>query len=155
MEALIAALTAVGRASGIALSSPLYAAVSAMHILGIALLFGGIVMVDLRFAGLVKRLGVDAIVLLRQSARIGAVLAITSGVLLASARPAEYLANRVFLAKLAMVALALANAIGFELMARRVPLAALIDTPYARAAAILSLALWLLVIGLGRWIAFV
>lgn len=155
METLAAALTELGRISGIALSSPLYAAVSALHILGIALLVGAILLVDLRLAGLLKRLDPDAMALMRRVARMGAALAVATGILLASARPAEYLANRVFLAKMAVVALALANALAFEIMARRTPLAALVDTPYARAAAILSLGLWPVVIGLGRWIAFV
>jgi CBS domain-containing protein len=155
METLVAALTELGRISGVALSSPLYAVVSALHILGIALLVGAILLVDLRFAGLLKRLDPDAMALMRRVARIGAALAVATGILLVSARPAEYLANRVFLAKMAVVALALANALAFEIMARRTPLAALVDTPYARAAAILSLGLWPVVIGLGRWIAFV
>lgn len=155
MDALIAALSEVGRISGIALSSPLYAAVSALHILGMALLVGGIVLVDLRLAGLMRRLDLGAMAQLRTLARTGATLAVATGVLLASARPAEYLANRVFLAKMAIVALALANALAFEAMARRRPLGALVDMPYARAAGVLSLACWPVVIALGRWIAFV
>ena len=118
MDALIAALSEAGRISGIALSSPLYAAVSALHILGIALLVGGIVLVDLRLVGLMRRLDLDAMAQLRALARTGATLAVATGILLASARPAEYLANRVFLAKMAIVASALANALAFEAMAR-------------------------------------
>lgn len=155
MDALITALSEAGRISGIALSSPLYAAVSALHILGMALLVGSIVLVDLRLAGVLRRLDLDAMAQMRRVARLGAVLAVMTGILLASARPAEYLANRVFLAKMAVVALALANALAFEAMAHARPLAALVDTPYARAAGLLSLACWPVVIALGRWIAFV
>ncbi|MCA0319046.1 MAG: hypothetical protein LCH88_13360 [Proteobacteria bacterium] len=155
MDALIAALSEAGRISGIALSSPLYAAVSALHILGIALLVGGIVLVDLRLVGLMRRLDLDAMAQLRALARTGAALAVATGILLASARPAEYLANRVFLAKMAVVALALANALTFEAMARGRTLAALVDTPFGRAAGLVSLACWPVVIALGRWIAFV
>lgn len=155
MDSLVPALSEVGRISGIALSSPLYAAVSALHILGVALLVGGIVLVDLRLAGLVRRLDLDAMAQLRVLARIGAALAVATGILLASARPAEYFANRVFIAKMAVVALALANALTFEAMARGRTLAALVETPYARAAGLASLACWPVVIALGRWIAFV
>lgn len=155
MDALIAALSEAGRISGIALSSPLYAAVSALHILGIALLVGGIVLVDLRLVGLMRRLDLDAMAQLRALARTGAALAVATGILLASARPAEYLANRVFLAKMAIVALAVANALAFEAMARGRTLAALVDTPLGRAAGLVSLACWPVVIALGRWIAFV
>jgi hypothetical protein len=155
METLVAALTTLGRTSGVALSSPLYAAVSALHILGIALLAGAIVLVDLRLAGLVRRLDVDAMAMLRTVAKTGAALAMATGLLLVSARPAEYLANSVFLAKMAVVALALANAALFEAMARRGGLPGMVDTPYGRAAGLVSLAVWPVVIGLGRWIAFV
>jgi hypothetical protein len=155
MDALIPALTLLGRISGVALSSPVYAAVSALHIIGIALLVGGIILVDLRLAGLLQRLDIEAMALLRLSARIGAALAVGTGLLLVSARPAEYLANPVFLAKMAVVAAALANAAVFEAMARRRPLGELVGTAYARLAGIASLALWPVVVGLGRWIAFV
>ncbi len=155
MDALIAGLTAVGRISGVALFSPLYATVSALHILGLALLVGGIVLVDLRLAGLLRRLDIEAIALLRKSARTGAVLAVGTGLLLASARPAEYLANPAFLAKLAVVAAALANAALFEAMALRRPRGDLVDSSYGRSAGMVSLALWPVVIALGRWIAFV
>jgi uncharacterized membrane protein HdeD (DUF308 family) len=155
MDTLTAVLALLGRLSGVALSSPVYAAVSALHILGIALLVGGILLVDLRLAGLLRRLDQEAMALLRRSARIGTGLAVGTGVLLVSARPAEYLANPVFLAKMAVLAMALANAIILEAIARHRPLDELIGTPYGRVAAILSLACWPLAIGLGRWIAFV
>lgn len=155
MEMLVAALIFLGRTSGVALSSPVYAAVSALHILGIALLVGAIVLVDLRLAGFVRRLDTEAMIKLRIVSRMGAALAVTTGVLLVSARPAEYLANGVFLSKMAVVALALANAVMFEAMARRRSPPALVDTTYGRAAGLLSLALWPVIIGLGRWIAFV
>jgi hypothetical protein len=155
MDTLTSALTFLGRISGVALSSPLYAAVSSLHILGIGLLVGGILLVDLRLAGLIKRLDIEAMALLRRSARIGAGLAVGTGLLLVSARPGEYLANPVFLAKMAVVAIALANAVAFEAMARHRPLGKLVDTSYARLAGMLSLALWPTVIALGRWIAFV
>lgn len=155
METLVAFLTGLGAATGIALSSPVYATVSALHILGIALLAGGIVLVDLRLAGLVGRLDPDAVALLRRLAKTGAVLAILTGILLVSARPVDYLANRVFLAKLAVIALALANAALFEALARRRPLPDLLDSRAGRVAGWLSLALWPMAIGLGRWIAFV
>jgi hypothetical protein len=48
VSALIEAWAALGRASGITTSAVAYAAVSAAHVLGIALLVGPIVLVDLR-----------------------------------------------------------------------------------------------------------
>ena len=155
MQTVTALLASLGAATGIALSSPVYATVSALHILGIALLVGGIVLVDLRLVGLVRSLTVEAVVLLRRLAGTGAFLALATGVLLVSARPHDYVGNPAFLAKLAVVAMALANAILFEAMTRKRPLADLLDRPPGRIAGALSLLLWPTAIGLGRWIAFV
>lgn len=154
MEALVGLWTDLGRITGVALSTPVYAAVSALHVVGLALLFGPIALVDLRIAGLLRSLDVSALTLLRATARIGTALAVVTGVLLAGARPHEYLANPTFLAKLAVVGIGLANALAFELAARRAGISALLDQPLARASALASLALWLAAIGLGRWIAF-
>ncbi len=154
MEALVGFWTDLGRITGVALSTPVYAAVSALHVVGLALLFGPITLVDLRIAGLLRSLDVAAVNLLRATARIGTAVAVVTGVMLAGARPDEYLANPTFLAKLVVVGLGLANALAFEIAARRVGLADLLDRPLARVSALASLALWLAAIGLGRWIAF-
>lgn len=154
MEALVGFWTDLGRITGVALSTPVYAAVSALHVVGLALLFGPITLVDLRIAGLLRSLDVAAVNLLRATARIGTAVAVVTGVMLAGARPDEYLANPTFLAKLVVVGLGLANALAFEIAARRVGLADLLDRPLARVGALASLALWLAAIGLGRWIAF-
>lgn len=154
MEALVGLWTDLGRITGVALSTPVYAAVSGLHVVGIALLFGPIALVDLRLAGLLRGLDSGALLVLRSTAKLGAGLAVPTGILLASARPDEYLANPTFLAKLAVVALALANALAFEAAARRMGLPALLDRPAARVSGFGSLGLWLAAIGLGRWIAF-
>lgn len=155
METLVAILTGLGAVTGIALSSPVYATVSALHILGIALLVGGIALVDLRLVGLIRSLDEEAVRLLRRLAKAGASLAVATGILLVSARPSEYLGNRVFLAKLAVIAMALGNAALFEWRSRRQPLPGLLDSRAGRLCGALSLLLWPVVIGLGRWIAFV
>ncbi|MBY0360814.1 MAG: DUF2214 domain-containing protein [Phreatobacter sp.] len=154
VEALVGLLAALGQVSGVTLSTPVYATVSALHVVGIALLFGPIALVDLRLAGALRSLDVAAVTLLRTTAKIGTGLAVLTGLLLASARPDEYFANPTFVAKLAVVALALAQALVFEVAVRRVGLPALLGHSAARAIGIGSLALWLAAIGLGRWIAF-
>lgn len=155
METLVTLLTGLGALTGIALSSPLYATVSALHILGIALLVGGIALVDLCLAGLVRSLSAEAAAQLRRLAKAGAALAIAMGLLLVSARPDEYLANPAFLAKMVVLALALANAALFEWLVGRHSLAGLIDSRAGRLSGAASLLLWPLAILLGRWIAFV
>ena len=146
-------LDAVGRSSGVTLSTPVYGVVSALHILGIALLIGGILLVDLRLAGILTYLDEGAARLLRLMARIGAGLAVATGVLLLSARPGEYLANPVFLAKMIVVGVALANAVAFEWMARG-RAGAWPAGVHARMAGLVSLTGWLAALMLGRWIAF-
>lgn len=154
MEALVGLWTDLGRVTGVALSTPVYATVSGLHVVGIALLFGPIALVDLRIAGLLRSLDVVALAILRSTAKVGTGLAVVTGLLLTSARPDEYLANPIFLAKLALVGLAVANALAFEFAARRIGLPALLDRPVSRVSALASLALWVAAIGLGRWIAF-
>lgn len=144
-------LADLGLATGVARSSLMYATVSAGHILGIALLLGPVILADLAMLGRIPSLGASAVLTLRRTARLGAVLSIATGVLLLSSKPDEYLQKSVFLTKLSMIALALANAGLFEWRARR-PQDMLSLADKFQAAA--SIALWLPVVFLGRWIAF-
>jgi hypothetical protein len=148
------ALTALGLATGVTRSATVYALVSAGHVLGIALLLGPILLVDLRMLGRLPSLDAAAVGVLRKTARIGGALAVLTGVLLLCAKPADYVANRVFIAKLLVVAAGLANALAFEWRVRRGGVAALLAHGGAGFAAA-SLAFWLAALLLGRWIAFV
>lgn len=146
---LIETLHQSGLAGAIRNSLWLYPAVNALHVLGIALLFGAIVTADLRVLGRSPALPVSA--LLDHTlplAWTGFGIAVLSGALLFSADARELVGNAVFLAKLGAVALAGANALAFHLLERSGRHAAL------PAVALLSLALWTLAIVLGRWIAY-
>jgi len=154
LAALLDALTSLGLASGVARSSVLYAAVSAAHVLGIGLLLAPIALVDLRLIGLVRELDEAALRLLRRTAMVGIALSILTGILLTSARPAEYADNPAFLAKLAIVALGIAHALIFEWRIRRLGLATVAEIGTGRASGAASLAFWLSALLLGRWIAF-
>jgi hypothetical protein len=153
LDALIAALTALGLSTGIARSSTIYALVSASHVLGIALLIGPVLLADLRVLGMLRRLDRDALLVLRRTAMVGVALAISTGILLLSAKPADYAANAVVWAKLSIIALALANALRFEWRSRRLQDPLMVDG--GKAAAVGSLLLWPTALLLGRWIAFV
>jgi hypothetical protein len=153
MTSLVEPLTALGLASGVARSSAVYALVSASHILGVALLVGPILLVDLRLLGLLSSLDDGAIRTLRRAAMLGVVLALSAGALLLSAKPADYAANRVVWAKLAVVAAGLANALAFEWRVRRSGIDAMLAGAGRRFAAI-SIMAWLAALLLGRWIAF-
>jgi hypothetical protein len=151
-EFLVGLLTALGLASGVARGAVPYALASAAHVFGIALLLGPILLVDLRLIGWLKGLDLVALALLRRAARIGLIITLVAGLLLLSAKPAEYLANRVVLAKLGLVALAILNALAFEWRVRREGLAAAVAS--GGLAGLASLSGWITVLLLGRWIAF-
>jgi hypothetical protein len=133
-------------------SGTAYLFVNAAHILGIAILLGGILPLDLRLLGLFRRYPLEVLVpFLTRSAATGLAFAVVTGLWLFSVKPAEYLANDAFLWKVALLAVALCN-IAFQHwgMTRR----GLQPTPAARLSAGLSFCLWLSVLVAGRWIGF-
>jgi hypothetical protein len=116
-----------------------YPLVNAGHILGIAVLIGALVPMQVqRLRGLDPMVGV-----LRPYAIAGLALTVGCGSLLFLAQAGEYLGNRWFQAKLALLALALTHA-AWHLRAKVIPV------PTALA----SLGLWLAVLVAGRMIAF-
>jgi hypothetical protein len=133
-----------------------YPLVNAAHILGIALLVGAIVPVDLRVLGLAAAppLGQTARALARFAA-FGLALAAPTGFLLFSVQPLEYAANSAFLAKLTLVALGTANALA--LRASRAWRVAEIDGEISqglKAGAAFSIVVWIAAVFAGRAIAF-
>jgi hypothetical protein len=154
MGAILDALTHLGLASGISRSATIYALVSAAHVLGIALLVGPILLVDLRLLGLLRALDAPSVMVLRAAARVGVMLVMLSGVLLFSAKPEDYARNMVVWAKLTVVAAGVINALAFEWQVRQVGIVALLKGG-GSSFALLSLSVWLAAILLGRWIAFV
>jgi hypothetical protein len=139
---VIEALEASALAEHLRRSRWTYPLVNAGHVAGIALLFGAVV--PMAVESLRHGSGAGA---LRQGLRpyaiAGLVLAVTCGALLFIAQAGEYLQNRWFLAKLALIALALANA-ALHLRA----------TPLPAHAALTSILLWAAVLVAGRMIAF-
>ncbi|MGL4635846.1 MAG: DUF6644 family protein [Beijerinckiaceae bacterium] len=146
-------IAAFGVSSGVARSSVIYALVSASHILGMALLIGPILLVDLHLIGVVRRLDSAAIALLRWVAKIGVTLTILAGLMLFSAKPAEYAINPVFWAKMLVVVAGLTNALVLEWRLRRGSDQTL-STGAAPVVGVTSLTAWLIALLLGRWIAF-
>ena len=153
LDQVLGLVAAFGLATGVTRSTVVYALTSASHVLGIALLIGPILLVDLRLLGWLQSLNQAAIITLRRTATCGALLALSSGFVLFSARPFDYAANRVFLAKLVVITAALANALMFEWRMRRAPTGMTLST--APLFGVASIALWISALLLGRWIAFV
>jgi hypothetical protein len=137
----------------------LYPMVNAGHVIGVALLFGAIVPLDLRLLGLWRTLPVAPLArVLVPTAVAGLLLATANGALLFAARPLDYLREPLFGLKLLLVTFAVANALALRRLpwghgwretagSQRAPAG-------ARWAAALSIALWLAIIVIGRLLGY-
>ncbi|WP_111640658.1 DUF6644 family protein [Marinimicrobium alkaliphilum] len=157
LEGLLLSLGDTTLASALRQSSIAYPLVSSAHIFGIGLLAGGIVILDLRLLGAIRRGSLSELApLMSLVAAVGLALAIVTGTLLFSVQPAHYLDNSAFLLKQLLISLGLLN----TLLVHRLPqwravLAGQPAAPLLKLTAVLSLVLWLAVLLAGRWIAFV
>jgi hypothetical protein len=137
----------------------LYPTVETLHILGFALLVGAIVTFDLRV--LTAPAGADIAPWMRgvvPVAAAGLALAAAMGLLLFTAEATAYVRNPLFLAKMALLALGLANVLWFHLgpwRLRREVGPSLGILPAMRASALVSLVAWVAVLTCGRLIAYV
>lgn len=128
-----------------------YPALEVAHIVGIALLIGNLVLLELRVWGVGATLPVQPLARLAITVSLaGFALIAASGLLMFAAQPQDLLANRPFVIKMGLVMLSGCNAAMFH---ARGGLQKLDRT--ARFQTALSLGLWLAVIICGRWIAYV
>ena len=127
-----------------------YAVVNSVHVLGIALLVGAIVPLDLRLIGFWRTVNLKALAqVLVPVAVTGLMFASVSGLLLFMAAPSDYAALPVFLFKLLCIWLAVANALYFHW---RIGYSA--KPAVLKLAGAASLLLWLLALFAGRLIAY-
>lgn len=130
-----------------------YALVNTAHVLGIALLVGAIVPLDLRLLGLWPRVDRAALVaVLVPMAACGLALALVSGGLLFAVRAPSYAALPVFALKQGLVGLGVASALALHL--RHGPALRSASPARLRWAASVSLLCWLGALACGRAIAF-
>ncbi|MGQ0582107.1 MAG: DUF6644 family protein [Reyranella sp.] len=137
-------------------SGTAYLVVNAVHILGVGMLVGGILPLDLRLIGVYRAVPLDVIgPFLSRSAAAGLVLAVLTGLWLFTVKPLEYLDNAAFLWKMGLLAVALAN-VGLQHRNRHFQIALAGGDVHAsvRLVAGFSVILWLLVLLAGRWIGF-
>jgi hypothetical protein len=128
-----------------------YPALEVVHIVGIALLLGNLVLLELRVWGLGSELPVQPLARMALSlSLLGFAMVGASGLLMFAGQPAEMLANRVFVIKMGLVMLAGLNAAWFHARGSL----QLLDG-MARLQTVVSTGLWLAVIICGRWIAYV
>ena len=127
-----------------------YPALEVVHIFGIALLLGNLVLLELRVFGRGAALPVAELARMSLTvAACGFALVVTSGLLMFSSQTQELLANRAFTLKMLLILLAGGNALAFHLRGSLQRL----DTT-ARALMLVSTVLWLAVLTCGRWIAY-
>lgn len=127
-----------------------YPALEVLHLLGIALLLGNLVLLELRVFGLGAALPVPALARLSLTlAGVGFGLAAASGLLMFGTQPAELLANRAFTLKMLLLLMAACNAGWFHGRGSLHKLDRL-----ARGQMVLSTLIWLGVLTCGRWIAY-
>jgi len=127
-----------------------YPALEVVHIVGIALLLGNLVALEIRVWGGAAAIPLMAMTRLSLTiATSGFALAAASGLLMFATQPAELLANRSFVLKMGLLTAAGCNAAWFH---GRGSLQKL--DPTARFQMLVSTALWLGVVVCGRWIAY-
>ena len=127
-----------------------YPALEIVHITGIALLLGNLVLLELRVFGLGAALPINALARLSLGlAATGFSLAAASGLLMFASQPAELLANRAFTLKMLLLLAAACNAGWFHGRASLDRLDVV-----ARVQMVLSTLIWLAVVACGRWIAY-
>ena len=134
-----------------------YPALEVVHLLGLGLLLGNLVLLELRVLGPAPRPASAPPLPLPALARAtlplvlgGFGLSAASGLLMFASQPLELLANRVFTIKMGLLVLAGINAALFHARASLSK-----HDAVARFQALLSLGIWLAVIVCGRFIAYV
>ena len=139
-------------------STWLYPAANLIHVLGIALLVGAILALDLRLLGVCRRAvpAAGAVALLVPVAVAGAVLAVPSGLLLYLPDAVPLTEHPLMQAKAVLLVAGLANAGIFHLLWHR-RLSGWDDAPpaAARVQSAASVAIWLGALSCGRLIAYV
>lgn len=133
-----------------------YLLVNATHVLGLGTMLGAILPLDLRLLGFFRSVPLTVVgPFLSRAAATGLALAVVTGLALFGVKPAEYLGNPAFLAKLALLALALANVVLQHRLGLRDAFRDGRVGGGARVLAGFSAALWLGVLVAGRAIGFV
>jgi len=128
-----------------------YPMLEVVHIIGIALLLGNLVLLELRVWGFGKALPLkDLAPLALLLAALGFGLAAASGLVMFASQAGELLANRAFVIKMGLLTLAACNAAWFHGRDSLTKLDSL-----ARLQTFASTLIWIAVIFCGRWIAYI
>ena len=134
----------------------LYPLINTGHIIGITLLVGSTLAMDCRILGGWPSVSLKSVVTVSQTLAIsGLILTITFGLLLFITRPIDYLHSDVFITKLALILVALANAFSLRLSASwKNALSVNNWGLQPKVQALISILLWLTIVFLGRLIGY-
>lgn len=152
LDGLLGALEQAAPVAALRESTYAFPLVNAVHIIGIALLFGSIIALDLRLLGWRRDAGsAEAFTRVLAPVAIGGLLiAIPAGLLMFATDARAYAASPLFQAKMVVVVLAIINALWLRAAERRG------ETPRLRTvfSAAASILLWLGAIILGRLVGY-
>jgi hypothetical protein len=136
----------------------MYPALESAHYIGLALLVGGIMLIDLRLLGVAKSLPVRSMIGLLPWVWAGFIINVTTGTLIFIYGATSFGTNNAFLLKMGFMVLAGINAMIFTVAAARsgsqwiesghIPV-------FVKSVATASLVLWLCVVTTGRWMAYI
>jgi hypothetical protein len=143
--------TAIGHA--IKDSAWLFPVIEAVHLLGLSVLGGSLLVLDLRMLGLgLRRQSIGALAKETRPWLLGSIaVMIVTGTALFLSESVKCYYNQAFWLKITTLPVALLFTLTVR---RRVALAGTGTTPRTRLVAIVSLALWFTVAAAGRWIGF-
>ena len=127
------------------------------HYIGLSLLVGGIMLIDLRVLGFARGLPLKSMIGLLPFVWIGFLINVFTGSMLFIYGATNFGPNRAFQVKMAFLVLAGLNALAFDLAVRRSGsswVAADRPPTFVKGVATLSLFFWVCVVTTGRWMAY-
>jgi hypothetical protein len=155
---VIASLEASSLATSIRNSVYLFPLIESVHVIGLTMVFGTILIIDLRLLGLAsaQRSFTEVASDVFKWTWLAFVVTVTTGGLMFITNAGTYYNSSYFRAKMALLVLSGINVLVFERTARRsVHIWDRTAAPPAgKTVAALSLAIWIGVIVLGRWVGF-
>lgn len=154
----IGALEASGLGQAMRHSLWLYPAVETVHLVGIALLFGSVAVLDLRLLGLSRSLSVRELAAHTLPWTLASfALIVPSGLAMFVAHAGDFIASPIFILKMTLLIAAGINAALFHALAYRSVEdwdRGALPPKGARASGAASLAIWIAVIACGRLLAY-
>lgn len=134
----------------------LYPTVETLHLMGMAALFGSILLVDLRILGLGQALAAGRLSRFAIAVTIaGFVLVAMTGFMMFITHASEFIASRLFVAKISLLFLLFLNAVSLHLRVQPTREGVSDFDLMAKVQATVSIIGWAAVIAMGRWLAYV